>query len=276
MKFKLNNGLEIPSIGLGTWQITEREELFCTLNSAYEAGCRLIDTAAIYNNEEVIGDFLKVKNDKQIFVISKVWNTDHGNVEKALDESLKKLKIDCLDLYLVHWPVNFSGPFEIEKVWKQMETLVEKQKVKSIGVANFGIKNLTKLIDLATIKPAVNQIEVHPYLPQHELRDFCNKNNILIQAYSPFGSSKPCDLKVTEDKVINQIAQERNSSPHQVILSYLESSGMVALPRSKTKKHISDNFKTFKLDQTEIDKIESINIRKRYIDPESFGENRFD
>ncbi|CAG2100815.1 unnamed protein product [Medioppia subpectinata] len=189
MNCKLNNSLEMPVIGLGTWQLTDKKVLTKAINTAIDSNYRHIDTAAIYNNEDTIGEILEdlfennVVKREELFITSKLWNSDHEDVRNACETSLKKLKLDYLDLYLIHWPVSSIGEFNLKDVWTAMESLVIERKVKSIGVANFGIKNLTHLLSFCTIKPVVNQIEFHPYLPQREIRSFCSKHDILCNYY---------------------------------------------------------------------------------------------
>lgn len=276
MYFKLNDGNKIPAIGMGTWQLTDREILLKALESAYEIGYRHIDTASFYGNEHIIGEFLKKHKREEFFITTKLWNTDHNDVLAAANKSLKNLGIDYFDLYVVHWPVNLNGNFDLKKLWPQMESLVELKKAKSIGVSNFGIKNLTALLSICKIKPAVNQIELHPYLPQDEIRDFCKKHCILVISYSSLGSSSGGNNILRDDPTLNEIASSRNITVFQVVLSYLISEGIAVIPRSKSKDHLKTNLDLVEITEQEREKIKSITIRERYVDPKQFGEHRFD
>lgn len=276
MYFNLNDGNRMPAIGMGTWQLTDREVLLKALEDAYEIGYRHIDTAAFYGNEQIIGEFLKKYKREEFFITTKLWNTDHDNVLAAANKSLENLGISHFDLYVVHWPVNLNGKFDVKKLWTQMESLVELKKAKSIGVSNFGIKNLTALLSICKIKPAVNQIELHPYLPQDEIRAFCKKKDILVISYSSLGSSSGGNKILRDDPTLNEIASARNITVAQLILSYLISEGIAVIPRSKSKDHLKSNLDLVDITNQEREKIKSIKIRERYVDPKEFGEHRFD
>ncbi|KAM0681216.1 hypothetical protein GINT2_000413 [Glugoides intestinalis] len=277
MNIKLNSGKEIPMIGIGTWQL-EGQVLAETLEHAYNTGYRHIDTATCYKNEEVIGEFLKKHDRKEFFITTKLWNTDHDSVLEALETSLSKLCTDYVDLYLIHWPVNFEGKFDVEGVWKKMEQLVDLKKAKAIGVSNFGISNLKKILSICRIKPAANQIELHPYLPQNEILNFCNDENIQIKviSYSSLGSSSSGDPMLSKDPVLNAIALTHDCTVQSVILNFLISQGIPVIPRSRSKEHLKSNFERIELAEDEKVKIREIQIRHRYIDPKAFGEHRFD
>ncbi|ELA42472.1 uncharacterized protein VICG_00571 [Vittaforma corneae ATCC 50505] len=273
---RLNSGYEIPTIGLGTWELTDREIFLNALEEAYNLGYRHIDTASFYGNEDIIGEFLKKHDRKEFFITSKLWNTDHSNVLAAINKSLEKLSTDYLDMYLVHWPVNLNGPFDLKSVWTQMEKLVDLNKTKSIGVANFGIKNLTKLLEFCKIKPAILQVELHPYLPQYELREFCEKNQIRVMSYSSLGSSFGGKVILTKDPVLSDVAKRHNCPVQTVILNFLLSEGLLVIPRSKSKEHLKTNMQRIELKDEDMQKIRDIKTRYRYIDPKPFGDHRFD
>ena len=276
MFLKLNNGNEIPQIAVGTWKLNNKNNIFELCDEALSLGISHIDTATFYENENFIGDWISKQKREDVFITTKLHNNDHDNAVKALDTSLSKLKTNYVDLYLIHWPVNSNGEFNLEKVWRQMESLVISKKARSIGVSNFGIKNLTKLLKICKIKPVVNQIEVHPYLPQYEIRDFCKKNNIIVEAYSPFGSGNDGEYSLVKDKTINEIATKYSATPQQVILSFLLKEGLVVIPRTSSKEHFKSNSKLVDLKYEDHDKIKNISISHRFIDPVSFGEKRFD
>lgn len=181
-KLTLNDGHRIPQLGLGVWQIRAGANCEAAVLAALEAGYRHIDTAAMYGNEESVGAAVRTSGipRENIFVTTKLWNSDHGNPERALDASLRKLKLDYVDLYLIHYPVR-----ERRQSWRALETLRAKDKAHSIGVSNFTIRHLTELLDDTDTVPAVNQVEFHPYLYQRELLNFCLDKGIVIEAYSP-------------------------------------------------------------------------------------------
>lgn len=272
----LSNGRKMPQIGLGTWTVTDKNVLLNALEAAYQAGYRAIDTATIYENEEIIGEFLKKHNRDEIFITTKLWNKDHNNVLEAINTSLEKLGTDYVDLYLIHWPVNFNGEFDLEGVWKQMEEVVEKGKAKSIGVSNFGIKNLTKLLGFCRIKPVMVQLELHPYLPQDEIRKFCKTHGINVTSYSSLGSSFGGKCILTDDPVLKEIAKSHDCPVQSVILNFLQAEGIFVIPRSTSKKHIESNIQQIELSEEEKNKIREIKTRCRYIDVKEFGEHRFD
>lgn len=278
---KLNNGHSIPTVGLGTWQLTDKKELIQALESAYKMGYKLIDTAMRYDNEEFIGEFLTnlSKKDpnarKSLFITTKLWISDVDRVEEACKTSLSKLKIDYIDLYLLHFPANSEGEFNLKRVWTQMESLVAKGLVKSIGVSNFGPVRLKELLEICTTKPVMNQVELHPYLPQNEIMEFCNKNSILVTSYSTLGSSNS-ESCVRNDKVIKEIAQELGITPSQVLLSYAVTRGCCVIPRSKSETHQRENMELTILNDKFMKKIaDNISKRVRYVAPDEFGEDVF-
>src|ERR1051325_5197142 len=181
-KVPLNDGRLIPQLGLGVWQTRAGATCETAVLAALEAGDRHIDTASMYGNEESIGTAVNKSAipREQIFVTTKLWNSDHGNPERALETSLRKLKMDYVDLYLIHYPVR-----QRIQSWHALEVLRGQGKARSIGVSNFTIKHLTELLGEATTIPAVNQVEFHPYLYQRELLDFCRGSGIVLEAYSP-------------------------------------------------------------------------------------------
>lgn len=275
MEYRLNSGYKIPAVGLGTWELTDRDELLNALECAYEAGYRHIDTAFIYRNEGIIGEFLKTKRRGDLFITTKLWNTDHGRVKEACAESMERLGVEYLDLYLIHWPVSQGSEFNLRKVWSDMEELVYSKKVRSIGVANFGLINLNRLLEFCRIKPAANQVELHPYLPQDKIRDFCTRNDIRVISYSSLGSSVK-ENSVKDDPVIAQVAREHSVAPTKVLLSYCVKIGCCIIPRSRTKAHIADNFNLVELSDDDLKTIQRIKKEVRYVEAESFGPHRFD
>lgn len=236
--YKFYNGKEIPALGLGTWQSTD-EEAYNAVLAALKAGYKHIDTAWIYGNEAQIGKAIKDSGvpRSELFITSKLWGTKHTDPESAIKESLKLLQLDYLDLYLIHWPVtlnpNGNDPkfpkladgsrdllkdWSFVKTWELVQPLVAKGYTKSIGVSNFSAKKLKTLLDLptTTIKPVVNQVELHPYLPQPKLLEFCKENDILVEAYSPLGSTASPLFK---DETLIKIAEANGVSVATIMIS---------------------------------------------------------
>ena len=194
--FKLHNGVQMPYLGLGTYQVDNDQEVIDSVKDALEIGYRHIDTASVYENEVGVGQGIKespvARGD--IFVVSKVWNSDQGydSTIKSFEDSLKRLQLDYLDLFLIHWPV--EGKYK--ETWKALEYLYEEKKVRAIGVSNFLQHHLEDLLAHCDIMPMVNQMEFHPYVVQQDLIDFCNKNTIQYEAWSPFMQGKVFDLDI--------------------------------------------------------------------------------
>lgn len=298
-KAKLNNGIEMPMIGLGTWMNQDEKNLEDSIRNAITSVYRHIDTAYIYGNEKMIGNILKkifseglIKRE-DLFITSKLWNSYHYNPELGLRTSLKDLQLDYLDLYLVHWPVTFVSDekcvskknengedildeFDCLSVWHKMEELVEKKLTKSIGVANFGIKNLSKVLDNCKIKPAVNQFEIHPYLTKEELVDFCKQKSIQVISYSSLGGTEPNRIKVREDPEIIKISKKYNKIVPQVILSWLIQRDILVIPKSTSDKHIKENSEIFTLKEEDFKIISKLNSDYRYVVLAEWGPHRFD
>jgi glycerol 2-dehydrogenase (NADP+) len=277
LEYTLNNGVKIPAVGLGTWQSAKNDAYTATV-TALKNGYKHIDTAAIYGNEEEVGQgIIDSKVDrKDIFVTTKLWNADHKQIEKALQTSLDKLKLDYVDLYLIHWPCSTDpATKEAYPDWNFVDTyiglqkLVDSGKVRAIGVSNFTLKKLQKVFDHPEFKivPAVNQIEAHPLLKQQELFEFLNKHNILIEAYSPLGST---NSPLFKNKTINEIATKNNVEPAQVLISWAIKRGTVVLPKSVTDSRIISNLETFDLSEEDfstLNKLEEIDGTVRTCDP---------
>ena len=297
MKYvKLNTGANIPAIGLGTWK-SNNGEVYHAIRWALKLGYNHFDCADIYGNQEEIGqafsDAFKEDNLKRedIFVTSKLWNNAHNpqDVLPALKQTLNELKLDYLDLWLIHWPVaqkkgtlvptNDDDMISLQELplsltYKEMEKAQKDGLVKAIGVSNFGKNNLQHIIDECEIIPAVNQIELHPYLQQKELIEFCKKNMITITAYSPLGSGKHLnEPNVLEDKIIKEIAQKLNITPAQVILSWHINQEIAVIPKSVHESRLRENIAALNilLDNDDIKKISSLNKNHRYIDGKAFA-----
>jgi len=260
-KIKLNNGLEIPCIGLGTYQIRKKSEIENVIKIGYNTGYRLIDTAVVYGNEKLIGDALKKLKIKrnEIFIITKIYKDDmkYDKVKKSIESSLKKLQTDYIDILLIHWP-------EVEKsedrinVWKALEESVEEKKVKMIGVSNFCKIHLEQILNNCKIKPVINQIECNPIYYDEETINYCEQKGIVIQAYCPFAE---WNEKLVENDIIVNIAKKKEKSVSQIILKWLLQKNKIPLPKSVHGDYIKQNFDLngFYLTEEEMTQIDSLN-----------------
>lgn len=246
--FRLNNNVEIPSIGFGTWQTPDGETAALAVKTALENGYRHIDAAAIYKNEVSVGLGIKESGIKreELFITSKVWNTERGyeKTKLAFEKTLKDLDLDYLDLYLIHWPANkkqFSNWKEInQETWKAMEELYNSGKIKAIGVSNFLPHHLEALFENVEIKPMVNQIEYHPGFMQEETVEFCKKHDILLEAWSPLGTGRLLD-----NSDLKSIAKKYNKSVAQLCIKWVLENGLLPLPKSVTPSRILENKDVF-------------------------------
>ena len=246
MKYiNLYNGVKVPEIGFGTWHIKDEKTLENSIGCALESGYNHIDTASKYCNEEFIGNTLKklkIPRD-EIFITSKLWNTDKGYNQtiKAFNETLKRLKTDYLDLYLIHWPMTSKNWKEDNiETWKAMEMLYKQGKIKAIGVSNFLVQHLEALLKEIDIPPIINQIEYHPGFMQKETVEYCKKNNIIVEAWSPLGSGSMLDNEQLKD-----IANKYNKSVAQICIKWCLQNGIVPLPKSTNKNRIKENINVY-------------------------------
>ncbi len=235
---KLNNGVRIPALGLGTWQLGPRKEAVVAVEAALKAGYRHIDTAARYRNEQDVGKAIRSSGipRKEIFVTTKLWNDDHDNPMGALEASLGNLKLEYVDLYLIHFPV----PKVRLQTWKMMEEILASGKVKAIGVSNFTTRHLDELLEHAKVVPAVNQVEFHPFLCQKELLEYCKKKGIQLEAYSPLTHGH----KLGDPRIVS-VAKKHNKSSAQVLIRWGLQHGLVVIPKSKTAERIQENAHVF-------------------------------
>ncbi|MCL1822271.1 MAG: aldo/keto reductase [Prolixibacteraceae bacterium] len=266
---KLNNGVEIPLLGLGVFLSKEGAEVENAVKYALEAGYRHIDTAAIYHNETGVGKAVKASgiSRDEIFITSKVWNSDQGyqSTFKAFDASLEKLKVDYLDLYLIHWP---KGDLSVE-TWKAMEELYKAGKIRAIGVSNFLEHHLADFLPHCSIMPAVDQVEFHPYLQQPLLQQFCIRENIQIEAWSPIMKGK-----VNEIPLLKALAVKYGKTPVQITIRWELQKGIVTIPKSVKNERIISNVDVFDFEilADDMDKIDNLDKHYRIgADPDNFN-----
>lgn len=261
-KIILNNGLEIPNIGYGTWKAPTSEITIKAVKDAIESGYRLIDCAAIYGNEKEVGIGIKESGiaRQELFITGKLWNDVRGYQEtiEAFEKTCEDLQVDYLDMYMLHWPrpVRYHDNY-IEKnreSWKAMEDLLKDGKIKTIAVSNFKEHHLNELLEHANIKPSVNQIEFHPSCIQTEVREFCEKNQIAVQGYSTLANGK-----VFECEEIIRISKEKNVSVAQLCTKYALQHNVIPLVKSVNKERILSNLQLdFVLEQEIMDKIDKV------------------
>lgn len=290
---KLNTGASIPVLGFGTWRSVDNSG-YQSVIAALKAGYRHIDAAAIYLNEEEVGRAIKDSGvpREEIFITTKLWGTEQRDPEAALNKSLKRLGLDYVDLYLMHWPVPLKtdrvtdgnvlciptledGTVDIDtkewnfiKTWELMQELPKTGKTKAVGVSNFSINNIKELLESPNNKvvPATNQIEIHPLLPQDELIAFCKEKGIVVEAYSPFGSANAPLLK---EQAIIDMAKKHGVEPAQLIISWSIQRGYVVLAKSVNPERIVSNFKIFTLPEDDfktISNLSKVHGTKRVVD----------
>lgn len=239
-RITLNNGKKMPCLGLGVYKASEGGEVESAIQYALAIGYRLIDTAAIYYNESGVGKAVKDSNVErsEIFITTKLWNDRHGFDEaiKAFEESLNRLYMDNVDLYLMHWPVGGK----IVETWRAFEKLYKEGRAQSIGVSNFLEHHLDEIINATDIVPAVNQIEFHPYLQQQTLVDYCKDKGIAVEAWSPIARGR-----VLDDAVVVGLAKKYNKTPAQIVLRWAYQLGVVTIPKSVRKERIKENASIF-------------------------------
>lgn len=292
----LNTGAHMPIVGLGTWNAAPDKVGHAVEYALSECGYRHIDCAYVYHNEKEIGQALKnvfaegkIKRE-EVFITSKVWNTHHAkdNVARACKNTLRDLQLEYLDLYLMHFgiavrhgtedePLDESGYVITEKVslretWEAMEDLVRNGLVKAIGVANFTASMFLDLLSYENIPPAVNQIELHPYLQQSGLVAFCQYKNIAVTAYSPLGTPgglSEKDPRLLEDKAIQKIGRDHNKSPAQVLIRWAIQRNTIAIPKSTNSGHLKANMEVFdfELSQKEMETLKTLDRKYRFVNP---------
>lgn len=246
-KIKLNNGTIMPLLGFGTWQSRKGETAYNAVRDALKAGYRHIDTAKYYGNEVSVGKAIRdsgIPRD-EIWVTTKLWPTDAINLEKAFNISLKKLDINYVDLYLIHWPV----PGMVKKTWLKLEEVYKKSdKIKAIGVSNYSTRQIKNTLKVATIKPVVNQIKCSPYNYNPEMHKFCKENGIIMEAYSPLTRGSKL-----EDIALSAIADKYDKTPAQILLRWCIQKGIPAIPKSIHEKWIIENANIFDFEISDSD-----------------------
>jgi diketogulonate reductase-like aldo/keto reductase len=295
-QLKLNDGNSIPVLGLGTWKSEPSLVGEAVKFALTKAGYKHIDCASIYKNEPEVGEafresFKTVKRE-EVFITSKLWNTEHRaeNVEKACKETLADLNLEYLDLYLMHWGVSFikgenleplnkdgkalTDNVSVQETWQAMEQLVKNGLVKSIGVANFSGPMLVDLLTYAKIRPAMNQVEIHPYNSQEGLIEFCKYQDIAVTAYSPLGrqGADREGPRLFDEPVIKALAAKYKKTEAQVLLNWAVGRGTVAIPKSVTPERIAENIDIFDFELTGDEKndINSLNKNYRFVNPSTW------
>ncbi|KAL0808317.1 hypothetical protein ABMA28_012807 [Loxostege sticticalis] len=293
---KLNTGYDCPMLGLGTWK-SKPGEVDQAVRDAIDVGYRHIDCAYLYCNEKEVGNAIKEKIDQgvvkreDLFLTSKLWCTFHDPalVEGAVRKTMSDLGVDYLDLYLIHFPQGYAAGddlwaklpngrtnasvFDYVDTWLAMEALVRKGLVRSIGVSNFNKRQLDRVLGVATIRPAMQQIEVHPYLNNTKLIEYCRSLGIAVTAYSPLGSpdrpwAKPGEPNLMQDPRLRSVAQKYKKTVPQILIRYAIDRGLIVIPKSVTKKRIAENFDVldFSLQQEDMDQIATLECRGRFCD----------
>ena len=239
-KLKLNNGIEIPRLGLGTYNITRKKDVDRAIHSALEAGYRLIDTAAAYYNEREIGEAIKSSTvtREEIFITTKLDNSDHGykSTFRAFEQSLSRLDTDYVDLYLIHWPISRRR----NESWKAMEELLEKGKCKAIGVSNYMINHLEDLKKNSSVLPAVNQIEFNPFVFEREVKEYCQNLGVAVEAYTPIARGRKF-----KHEDIKRLSDKYGKTEAQVMLRWGIQHNVSVIPKSSSPERIKENADIF-------------------------------
>jgi len=263
-KLTLNNGVEMPVLGLGTFQSKSGRETQQAAEWALEAGYRHIDTAAAYGNEQDVGAAIRECGipTAEIFITTKVWNDDHGydSTLRAYDESCRKLGVDSIDLYLIHWPIRGTRM----DTWRALVHLYEQGRVRAVGVSNYTSKHLQEVLVGASLVPAVNQYETSPFNTRQALHDFCREKGIQVESYSPLARGKKLD-----DHTVAEIARQYGKTPAQVLIRWALEKGMVVIPKSIRRERIIENANIFdfSLSAADIQQLDGLNENLHTISP---------
>lgn len=257
---KLNNNVEIPSLGFGVYLAKPGKETFNAVTWALEAGYRHIDTARAYKNEGDVGKAIKESNIKRedVFITTKLWNEDQGyeSALKAFDASMDELGFDYVDMYLIHWPLEGKR----RESWRALEKIYKEGRAKTIGVSNYTIKHLKEMDNYAEIKPAMNQVEFHPFLYQEDLLEYCRIKNVQLEAYSPLARAEKLD-----DPNVKEIAKNYSKTPAQIMIRWSLQHDIVVIPKSVHKDRIRENADIFdfEISDADMEKLNSLNEEYR-------------
>ena len=252
----------MPQLGFGVWRV-ENDQATTAVSNALETGYRLIDTAMIYKNEQGVGKAIRESSipREELFITTKVWNSDQGyeNTIKAYEASLDRLGLDYVDLYLIHWPTPQYDRYI--DTYKALEKLYHDGRVKAIGVCNFDIEHLERILNECEVKPVLNQVECHPHLAQFELKEFCAKHDIFVEAWGPLEQGGD----ILKDEVVKQIAEAHDKSPAQIVLRWHLQNDTIVIPKSVTPSRIEENFDVFdfELSNKDMEQINKLNINRR-------------
>lgn len=260
----LNDGNVIPQLGFGVWQVPN-EEAAKVVGTAISTGYRSIDTAAIYGNEIGVGKAIAASPVRrtQLFITTKLWNDHHTNARSALNESLSRLGLDHVDLYLIHWPKPRQNAYV--EAWKALVKLKEEGRAKSVGVSNFTVSHLKRIIDATGVAPSVNQIELHPRFQQKELAAYHTEHGIITESWSPLGQGT-----LLENPTLKALAQKHGRTPAQVVIRWHLDRGYIVIPKSVTPTRIRENFDVFdfSLDADDLAKIAALDRKDGRIGPD--------
>ena len=260
----LNDGNVIPQLGFGVWQVPN-EEAAKVVGTAISTGYRSIDTAAIYGNEIGVGKAIAASpvQRTQLFITTKLWNDHHTNARSALNESLSRLGLDHVDLYLIHWPKPRQNAYL--EAWKALVNLKEEGRAKSVGVSNFTVSHLKRIIDATGVAPSVNQIELHPRFQQKELAAYHTEHGIITESWSPLGQGT-----LLENPTLKALAQKHGRTPAQVVIRWHLDRGYIVIPKSVTPSRIRENFDVFdfSLDADDLAKIAALDRKDGRIGPD--------
>ncbi|MEO0628603.1 MAG: aldo/keto reductase [Bacteroidota bacterium] len=266
-QIELNNGVQMPQIGLGVWQAKDGQEVVRAIHWALESGYRHIDTASIYKNEEGVGQAIQTApvDREQIFLTTKIWNNDirARRTKDALEESLDRLQTSYVDLLLLHWPVD-----HFEEAWLALEEAYQAGKAKAIGLSNFMPEQIEKVIEIGSVIPAVNQIEYHPYLTQVDVTQICEKHGIVVTAWSPLMQGH-----FKNESLFADIATAHGKTPAQVVLRWGIQRDVIIIPKSTNEGRIQENFELFdfELSTEEMQQINDLERGRRFgPDPRNF------
>ena len=291
---KLNNGYECPALGIGTSHMQKVEDI---IYESIKSGTRLIDTASKYENEEEVGKGIKraieenIVTREDLFIVTKCWITEKEDPEAALRRSLTKLELNYVDLYLDHWPSgkSYEGKenfklVSMKEMWPKMENLVEQGLTRSIGVSNYNVQNLLIILSLCKIKPAVNEVEFHPYLYQKDLKEFCDKVGIILFSYNPLVKGSYCknrhaeimkerQLDLLNEDIVQSLAKKYEKTPGQIVLNWHVHLGVVPIPGTSNPERMKENLDAAKFDMKEEDfqSLCAISEKKEFRFCDSFG-----